>query len=220
MNGDPIEHYYNEVRTDYGINSLRRRKVLRLAKAEPYAHARILDIGCSGGYVSRELKTETNFIAGLDIAQSSVEAAKRVLDDARVFDVEREPWPEEFLHHPFNIIICAELIEHLFDPRAFLRRLHEIIWPDGAVILTTPNFLVWNNRLRMLLGRYGSKEVFLDQGHIHLFSYHGIMDVVREEGFHVTAEDSLWYPNWTERICNLRIYESVGRYGSESKRCL
>lgn len=215
MTYDSVRHYYNEVMKDYGVNSLRRRKVLALAQRQALDHARILDFGCAGGYLSQELKRPQNYVVGVDIAEQSVHAARKVLDEAFVLDVERDVWPDEWHHaRPFDLVLCAEFIEHLFDPRAFLRRLHEIIRPDGAVILTTPNFLVWNNRLRILLGRYGPKEVFLDQGHIHLFSYYGIMDVVQEEGFTVMREDHVWYPNWAERLRaflppNLFVYQTI-----------
>lgn len=199
MNSQAVKSYYRS-RDDYGVNSLRRRKVLNLCAPFAGPGARVLDLGCAGGYLSRELKTGLNQVIGVDISEESVLRAAGVLDSAVTLDVENDPWPESFLRERFDLVLCAELLEHLFDPAAFLGKIRAILRPRGALVLTTPNFLVWINRLRMLLGHYGLRESFFDFGHIRLQSYHGLRAMVRGAGFEIVREDHVWFPSFLDRL--------------------
>ncbi|HNW09365.1 MAG TPA: class I SAM-dependent methyltransferase [bacterium] len=214
MRDNPLKKYYNEVRTDYGINSLRRRKILALAGSGSLAGQRILDVGCASGYLAKELKQPDNFVAGLDISEKFINELQQRLDAAWSFDLERDDWPPEFIDNKFDLIICAEVLEHLFDIDGSLQRLKEVLKSDGKIIISTPNFLLWNNRIRMLLGRYGEKEIFYDWGHIHLMSYNGLKDRLVKNNFNILAEDNIWYPNKLERMKkflppNLFVFQSI-----------
>ena len=194
-----IKRYYSQ-KTDYGMNSLRREKILKLVGS--IGKKNILDLGCASGYLARELKRTDNFVAGLDISDKFAQTLKNDLDYFAIFDIEEDIWPQEFLTDKFDLIIGAEVIEHLFSPQEFLKKIKKVLKPGGEVIITTPNFLVWNNRLRMLLGQYGNKEKFFDQGHINLFSYCGFKKLLRENDYQVLAEDNVWYPNSLDKYKN------------------
>lgn len=212
---DPIKKYYNEIRTDYGVNTLRREKILKLVSNwGNFENKRVLDVGCASGYLAKEFKKDGNFVAGVDISEKFAERLKAELDQFFVLNVESDGWPAEFLENKFDLIICAEILEHLFDADDFLRQLKQILKPEGRIIITTPNFLVWNNRLRMLFGYYGKKEILYDEGHIRLLSYYGLIEKIKQKGFKVTQEDNIWYPNWLETIKkflskNLFVYQSI-----------
>lgn len=212
MNSDPITKYYNEVRTDYGMNSLRRKKILNLAGQ--LTGKRILDLGCASGYLAKELKQSDNFIAGIDISNKYEDQLKAELDYFAVVNVEIDQWPQDFFENKFDLIICAEILEHLFDQDGFLIKLKQILSPGGEIIISTPNFLIWNNRIRMFLGQYSEKEIFFDSGHIHLLSYNGLLEKLQQTGFKVVSEDHVWYPNKLEKIKsilspNLFVFQSV-----------
>ena len=209
-----LSQYYNQ-KQDYGINSLRRQKINALAAAEiKSGHQNILDLGCAGGYVSKDWRTNGNQVIGLDISERSVSQAKKVLDQAFLFDLEAGDWPESIRDDKFNLILSAEILEHLFSPKDFLERLKPMMADNGIIIITTPNFLVWNNRIRLLLGRYGPKEIFYDPGHIHLFSYHSLKWLLHDLDFKIIAEDNIWYPNYLEKFAhilppNLFVYQAI-----------
>jgi len=212
---NPIKRYYNEVRTDYGMNSLRRQKVLNLS-GKDLSNKRILDVGCASGYLAKELKRDDNFVAGVDISEKFKDQLENELDQFVVMDVESDNWPKEFTDNKFDLIIAAEILEHEFDQDGFLKKLKSILSPEGEIIITTPNFLVWNNRLRMLFGQYGKKEVLYDEGHIKLLSYDGLKKKLKDNGFRVMIEDNIWYPNKIEKLKNilspnLFVYQAVIR---------
>ena len=209
-----IQQYYNERGPTYGMNSLRREKVLRLASEEGLEGKRILDIGCASGYFGRELKRDNNTVIGIDISPTLVQEARKNINEAYVLDIENEDWPRDFKEKKFDLIICAEVIEHLFDQESFLKNVQKILKEEGGLILTTPNFLLWNNRIRMLFGQYSLKEVFYDKSHIHLMSYNGLREKIRNSGLAIVKEDNIWYPNKLENIRfllppNLFVFQTI-----------
>ena len=172
------------------------------------------DVGCASGYVAEALRGKGNYVVGVDLSEEAVSRAAKVLDEALVLDVESESWPSHFVEHKFDLILCAELIEHLFDPEAFLKGLRKILKPNGEILITTPNFLLWTNRVRIALGYYGLREVFFDRGHIRLFSHNGLMATLKEIGYQVTDESHLWYPPALEKLrkilpANLFVFQCI-----------
>lgn len=194
-----VKKYFESMGHQYGINKLRKRKALGLALTEGLEGKNILDIGCASGYLARELKRDHNFVAGVDISEKHITEAKKVLDEAYALDIENDPWPVSLVEKKFDIIICGEVIEHLFDQDAFLEKVKILLRPSGKLIMTTPNFLLWNSRIRMLFGQFGFKEVLYDKSHIHLMSYRGFHEKIIQHGYRIMAEDNVWYPNWLER---------------------
>jgi 2-polyprenyl-6-hydroxyphenyl methylase/3-demethylubiquinone-9 3-methyltransferase len=56
-----------------------------------------------------------------------------------VFDLECE--------HGFDLVLIAEVIEHVAHPDAFLSRIASLVKPGGYVVMTTPNGEYWSNKL-------------------------------------------------------------------------
>jgi 2-polyprenyl-3-methyl-5-hydroxy-6-metoxy-1,4-benzoquinol methylase len=71
----------------------------------------------------------------------------------------------------FDVVILSEVIEHLFFPEKLIEKLKKFMKPDSFVVITTPNFLVFSNRIKMLFGKFEYAETgFFDRGHIHFFT--------------------------------------------------
>lgn len=82
------------------------------------------------------------------------------------------PFPEE----RFDATVSIEVVEHVQDQFAFLRELARVTKPGGRVIVTTPNVLNMNSRVRTLLTGFpalfdplplASNDPRLLGGHIH-----------------------------------------------------
>jgi SAM-dependent methyltransferase len=76
---------------------------------------------------------------------------KTVSFNRQYFDLEAESFP--YPENSFDLVVCAEVIEHLLhDPMAMLRGIHRILKPDGALVLTTPNLISWHAILKAIKG--------------------------------------------------------------------
>jgi SAM-dependent methyltransferase len=60
------------------------------------------------------------------------------------------PFPDDFC----DLVLAGEVIEHLHNPDNFMRECNRVLKRGGDLILSTPNFASWFNRLMLLFGYF------------------------------------------------------------------
>lgn len=111
----------------------------------------VADIGCYGAALGPYLEEAgCNRIEGFDLDENSLSAASKVYDEVYRWDAETEVAPVD--PRRYDVVIAAEIIEHLLDVDHFLNQVHSILQPAGHLIITTPNLASLNNRVRLLFG--------------------------------------------------------------------
>jgi SAM-dependent methyltransferase len=87
---------------------------------------------------------------------------------------------------PYDVIVCAEVIEHLHAaPRAALRMLASLLRPGGTLLLQTPNAAALLHRVRLLLGKNPFEPIREDlhhAGHFHEYTVRELVDLCRQAG--------------------------------------
>ena len=143
---------------------------------------RILDVGTAQGYLGRALK-EAGFtrLVGLEKDPVYAEAARPAYTKLIEHDLDAlETCP---LQGPFDLILCADVLEHLKDPRKALNTLARLLNPGGNLILSVPNSGHWWMRLNVLVGRFPKEERGLfDRGHLQFFTWATLRDLVNQSG--------------------------------------
>ena len=61
-----------------------------------------------------------------------------------------------FADGEFSNVLAIEVIEHLENPRAFIREIIRILSPGGQAIVSTPNNFAWTSLLSVVLRGYFS----------------------------------------------------------------
>ncbi len=149
---------------------------------------RVLDVGCSSGYLARPLVARGCTVVGLERDAGAAEAARDVCQDVLVGDVETMELP--FEHGSFDVVLCGDLVEHLRDPEAFLERVRPLLRTDGRLVLSTPNVANWAMRLGLLAGRWRYTERgILDRTHTHLFTRATLVETLERAGYRVIELD-------------------------------
>jgi SAM-dependent methyltransferase len=114
--------------------------------------------------------------------------ARTVCEEVHVGDVETMELP--FEPESFDVVLCGDLVEHLRDPEAFLRRARPLLRRDGKLVLTTPNVANWAMRLALLAGRWRYTERgILDRTHTHLFTRATLVETLERAGYRVVELD-------------------------------
>ena len=83
------------------------------------------------------------------------------------------------------MVVSLEVVEHLYDPRAFARTLFNLVEPSGTAIVSTPYHGYWKNLAMALTGRLDHHFTALwDHGHIKFWSRATLRQLLQEAGFH------------------------------------
>lgn len=108
----------------------------------PFEGLSLLDIGCGGGLVAEPMVRLGFAVTGVDASEAGVGAAKAHADAVGLAIDYRCGAAEDLLSEgagPFDLVLNMEVIEHVADPRAYLRDTARLIAPGGLMILATLN---------------------------------------------------------------------------------
>jgi len=186
------EGYYQRKSANYGIGYTRERKIFELIGS--IKNERVLDVGCARGYLGEKIKRLGNYVAGVEISDKAAQEARKVLNRVDVFDIEQD-WPDILGGNQFDLVILAEILEHVFDPAEVLKSVYRVLKLDGFAVITTPNFMTWTNRARFLFGNFEYQDQgMFDFGHIRFFTYPYLEKVLKESGFEIIEENHIIFP--------------------------
>jgi len=188
---DIYKKHYNK-NINYEVSFSRKRRIFKLL--DDVKDKKILDIGCASGYLGVEFKKMgASEVNGIDISTNQIKEAKKVLDNVFSLDIQEDRIP--FNNGYFDIIIFAEVVEHLLYPEKAIEEIKRVLKKDGIVIITTPNFLVFSNRIKMFFGKFDYTDTgIFDRGHVHFFSYKSLLKFVKKGGFEIIEENNLIHP--------------------------
>lgn len=135
---DKPREYFQGARLDY------------ISELPVNPEARILEIGCGEGGTGYLALKEGRCAAycGVELLPGPASKAKERISEVVVGNVELIDLP--WLPDSFNALILSEVLEHLVDPWAVLKKLHPLLKPGAKVFASSPN--VSNHRvIRMLM---------------------------------------------------------------------
>ncbi len=161
-------------------------RLLELALAdEP---RRVLDVGCSSGYLSRKLAERGVEVVGVELDPAAAAEAREICAEVVVGDVETMELPLD--EASFDVIVCGDLVEHLRNPGRAIERLRPFLRPGGRLVLSTPNVANWAIRLALLGGRWRyTDRGILDRTHVHLFTRRTLVETVESAGYRLLVLD-------------------------------
>jgi SAM-dependent methyltransferase len=96
---------------------------------------RALDLGCGDGLLTAELDAAS--LTAADVSPVALERARRRLPEARLAELEPDA-PLPFDDGAFDLVLCAETVEHVRDVQLLLSELRRVLRPAGTLALTTP----------------------------------------------------------------------------------
>jgi len=149
------------------------------------AGVRVLDVGCGAGALTRVLRlaTRAEFL-GIEPNAKRAERARSYGLNVCTGYLTRELVHEIGL---FDIVLLADVLEHLPNPQAMLLLCREALKSGGAVIVSVPNVAHWSVRLRLLRGKFDYwSDGIMDATHLRWFTAETITSLLTSSGFTVT----------------------------------
>src|SRR5262249_49555732 len=122
------------------------RAVARALRGRHAGGGVLVDVGCGTGSLWPCVRAQFDRCVGVDALRDAGSPADGAFCQVDL-DTGRVPLPD----HAGDVVAAVETIEHLENPRAFLRELVRLTRPGGWVIVTTPNQLSLLSKLTLVL---------------------------------------------------------------------
>ncbi len=172
-------------------------KILKLVGQGKY----VLEIGCATGYMTRYLKEKLGCrVFCVEIESDSAQEARPYCEELLIEDIEQLDLGETLKDKRFDVVILADVLEHLKDSRSVLRKLRHFLDDKGYILLSVPNGAHGSVALELLDGKWEYRsEGLLDRTHLHFFDKDGLTTLLDETGYLISQLDRvIVHPRDTE----------------------
>ena len=141
-----------------------------------------MDLGCSDGSLTSEFKKQGHHVIGVDLNHH---AGIDENVDAFIQCNLDEGLPGG-LPDNIDIVVCADVLEHVRNPQQILEELSIKMNRGGVVIASIPNFGHWYPRIRTALGLFDyDRRGILDDTHVRFFTRRSFERTARSAGYNV-----------------------------------
>jgi ubiquinone biosynthesis O-methyltransferase len=182
MSGES-EYSYEDGAATHSGSYLHRHVLDVLAGLRSGGAKRVLDLGCGNGYFAKEMARIGFEVVAIDSSTSGIELAQREASPVR-FEVASVYDDIVRNYGRFDAVVSTEVVEHLYDPRTFVRNAFTALEEGGTLVLSTPYHGYLKNLALAITGKMdGHFTALWDHGHIKFFSRSTMTQLLEEAGF-------------------------------------
>jgi 2-polyprenyl-3-methyl-5-hydroxy-6-metoxy-1,4-benzoquinol methylase len=139
----------------------------------------ILDVGCAQGMLGQLIQGSGLDIDGVEPNSEWAAAARAYYRRVEHGTVESVNLPENH----YQVVVCADVLEHVVDPVAALNRLRRHATQDATFIISLPNIAHISVRLLLLFGYFPKmNRGLLDRTHLHFFTRDTAIQMIARAG--------------------------------------
>ena len=155
----------------------------------------VLDIGCGEGFFAAELVKAGNRVTGVDnLATPSQNSAFEEYFSADLNEG-ITPAIDRLQGKRFGRVLLLDVLEHLRNPEQVLDQCHEVVSPDGVVIVSVPNIANIAARLMLLFGHFEyAQRGILDRTHVRFFTRKTARRLLESNGYSILEEKNTVIP--------------------------
>lgn len=151
-----------------------------------------LEIGSGDGIVASRVAEHCRYV-GLEPDPQSLSEARSAFPNLNFIPTSTNDDPAKLNLGKFDVVFSTDVIEHVYEPRKFVRFARAHLNPGGHFIVGTPDYGNYlRNLLISLLNRWDKHHtVWWEGGHIKFFSKRTLGNLLSEEGFKVERWEHL-----------------------------
>jgi 2-polyprenyl-3-methyl-5-hydroxy-6-metoxy-1,4-benzoquinol methylase len=145
---------------------------------------RVLELGTGPGTVTRILHDKGCKVTGVEMEPETLATCAPFCERTLLANLEDPLWWEPLGNEKFDIVICADVLEHLRDPRPLLEILPSFLNEGGCALMSLPNASHLTIVASLLGGRFPyQKNGLLDNTHLKFYGREDLDALLRECGF-------------------------------------
>ena len=151
-------------------------------------NTKCLDVGCWTGNLGKFLIENKNCVVdGIDFKSEVLEVAQsNGYNKTFLMNLNSEFLDLKIIKKKYQVIILADVLEHLTNPRGVLSYLKQFLSPGGQIIISLPNVAFILNRIFLLSGKWNYKEFgTLDKTHLRFFTIKSGVEMIKSAGFDI-----------------------------------
>lgn len=139
----------------------------------------VLEIGSSAGFMTRVMQRQGLVVDIVEKDEKALKQAKRWARQAFGGSIEDKKVRAK-IFGKYEVIVCADVLEHLIDPENTLEFLKKKIKTGGFLLISLPNVAFWDMRLKLLFkGTFGYQESgLLDKTHLRFYSLNDFLKIL------------------------------------------
>ncbi|MFD2378075.1 class I SAM-dependent methyltransferase [Ottowia pentelensis] len=145
--------------------------------------ARVLDLGCGSGAVGRHLAARGGAgpIDGLTISRQEANLAAPHYRRVEVANLESADLTALFAPASYDIIVCADVLEHIRHPEQVLAQCRTLLAEGGRALLSIPNAGYVGLLAELMAGEFRYRpEGLLDETHLRFFTRRTLLRMLTE----------------------------------------
>lgn len=143
---------HHESRGRLGFSILEKERADWIIRHTPKGGA-WLDLGCRDGTLTKHFVNRVDDLVGVDIDPMAIERAKKTVGRGSFFSMDLLGDWAELGDRMFDVILCSEVLEHVYQPEVVVSKIVQRLKPGGCFVGTVPNAFFLKHRFRYLLGQ-------------------------------------------------------------------
>jgi SAM-dependent methyltransferase len=160
----------------------------------PVDATRVVEVGCGSGAMAREYRKRNPACqyVGIEIDPVYADASRFYCDEVLVGSIESLSDEVFKTLFPSSCWIFGDVLEHLYDPWAVLRRIRASIAPKACIVACLPNAQHWSVQARLNCGEFVYEDLgLMDRTHIRWFTRKTALRLFESTGFRVVEGGSV-----------------------------
>ena len=144
---------------------------------------RVLELGTGPGTVTRILHSKGCKVTGVEMDSETLAMCAPFCERMLQANLEDPAWHPSLVGEKFDVVLCADVLEHLRDPRPLLTLLPQFLNETGCVLMSLPNASHLSVVASLMAGRFPYQaKGLLDNTHLRFFGRDDIDALLRECG--------------------------------------
>jgi 2-polyprenyl-3-methyl-5-hydroxy-6-metoxy-1,4-benzoquinol methylase len=148
----------------------------------------VLELGAASGHVTKALKSLNNIVTAVERDARFSKNLSEIADEVIITDLDWLDLRERLSGKKFEVVLAGDVLEHCSKPELVLLQIHDLLTPDGYVVISLPNIAHGDVRLSLLTGTFDYSDTgLLDRTHLRFFTRSSIYTFLSHSHFQVDA---------------------------------